>query len=132
MVERICPKCKIPMNTSKCVKASCQEKTVMSTTLYWCSHCNVPIFESVCPKCGSESKYIATDIRPVFPEERLLLALIQEKENPYCYDSASVWYGGGAYIINGKKEKMDTGKKNLYSSTDSTFVVVVVLWFFKT
>lgn len=115
MVERICPKCKIPMNTSKCVKASCQEKTVMSTTLYWCSHCNVPIFESVCPKCGSESKYIATDIRPVFPEERLLLALIQEKENPYCYDSASVWYGGGAYIINGKKEKISVTEINKWS-----------------
>ena len=115
MVERICPKCKIPMNTSKCVKASCQEKTVMSTTLYWCSHCNVPIFESVCPKCGSESKYIATDIRPAFPEERLLLALIQEKENPYCYDSASVWYGGGAYIINGKKEKISVTEINKWS-----------------
>lgn len=115
MVERICPKCKIPMNTSKCVKASCQEKTVMSTTLYWCSHCNVQIFESVCPKCGSESKYIATDIRPVFPEERLLLALIQEKENPYCYDSASVWYGGGAYIINGKKEKISVTEINKWS-----------------
>ena len=115
MVERICPKCKIPMNTSKCVKASCQKKTVMSTTLYWCSHCNVPIFESVCPKCGSESKYIATDIRPVFPEERLLLALIQEKENPYCYDSASVWYGGGAYIINGKKEKISVTEINKWS-----------------
>ena len=115
MVERICPKCKIPMNTSKCVKASCQEKTVMSTTLYWCSHCNVPIFESVCPKCGSESKYIATDIRPVFPEERLLLALIQEKENPYCYDSASVWYGGGAYIIKGKKEKISVTEINKWS-----------------
>ncbi len=115
MVERICPKCKIPMNTGKCVKASCQEKTVMSTTLYWCSHCNVPIFESVCPKCGSESKYIATDIRPVFPEERLLLALIQEKENPYCYDSASVWYGGGAYIINGKKEKISVTEINKWS-----------------
>ena len=115
MVARICPKCKIPMNTSKGVKASCQEKTVMSTTLYWCSHCNVPIFESVCPKCGSESKYIATDIRPVFPEERLLLALIQEKENPYCYDSASVWYGGGAYIINGKKEKISVTEINKWS-----------------
>lgn len=115
MVERICPKCKIPMNTSKCVKDSCQEKTVMSTTLYWCRHCNVPIFESVCPKCGSESKYIATDIRPVFPEERLLLALIQEKENPYCYDSASVWYGGGAYIINGKKEKISVTEINKWS-----------------
>lgn len=112
MVERICPKCKIPMNTSKCVKASCQEKTVMSTTLYWCNHCNVPVFESVCPKCGSESKYIATDIRPVFPEERLLLALIQEKENPYCYDSASVWHGSGAYIINGKKEKISISEIN--------------------
>ena len=115
MVERICPKCKIPMNTSKCVKASCQEKTVMSTTLYWCSHCNVPIFESVCPKCGSESKYIATDIRPVFPEERLLLALIQEKENPYCYDSASVWYGGGAYIIKKKKKKISVTEINKWS-----------------
>ena len=115
MVERICPKCKIPMNADRCVKASCQSKTVMSTTLYWCEECNVPVFEPTCPKCGNEGKYIATDIRPVFPEERLLLALIQGKEKPNCYDLDSVWYGSGAYIINGKKEKISITEINKWS-----------------
>ncbi len=115
MVERVCPKCKIPMNADKCVKPSCQTKTVISTTLYWCEECNVPIFEPVCPKCGNEGKYIATDIRPVFPEERLLLALIQGKENPHCYEHSSVWYGSGAYIINGKKIKISITEINRWS-----------------
>lgn len=65
----------------------------------------VVIFEPICPRCGNEGKYIATDVRPVFPEERLLLALIQEKHDPHCYEQASVWYGGGAYIVNGEKRK---------------------------
>ena len=112
MVERICPKCKIPMNADKCVKATCQTKTIMSTTLYWCDDCKVPVFEPVCPRCGVEAKYISTDVRPVFPEERLLLALIQNKENPHCYDTASVWYGGGAYIIDGKKVKISITEIN--------------------
>lgn len=115
MVERICPRCKIPMNTDKCVKASCQAKTIVSTTLYWCNDCNVPIFESVCPRCGREGKYITTDVRPVFPEEKLLLALIQGKRNPYCYDLESVWHGNGAYIINGKKEKISISEINKWS-----------------
>ena len=115
MVERVCPKCKIPMNADKCVKPSCQTKTVISTTLYWCEECNVPIFEPMCPKCGNEGKYIATDIRPVFPEERLLLALIQGKENPHCYEHSSVWYGSGAYIINGKKIKISITEINRWS-----------------
>ena len=106
MVERICPKCKIPMNGEKCIKKSCQTRTIMSTTIYWCSECNVPVFEPFCSKCGTSADYIATDIRPVFPEEKLLLAIVQEKANPLCYDSSAVWYGGGAYIIDGKKVKL--------------------------
>ena len=69
----------------------------------------------MCPRCGIEGKYIATDVRPVFPEERLLLALIQGKRNPYCYDAASVWHGSGAYIINGKKEKISISEINKWS-----------------
>lgn len=106
MVERICPKCKIPMNGEKCIKKSCQARTIISTTIYWCSECNVPVFELFCSKCGTSADYIATDIRPVFPEEKLLLAIVQEKANPLCYDSSAVWYGGGAYIIDGKKTKL--------------------------
>lgn len=115
MVERICPKCKIPMNADKCVKESCQTKTVMSITLYWCEECNVPVFDPVCPKCGNECKYIGTDVRPVFPEERLLLALIEGKENPHCYDRSSVWFGSGAYIVDGKKIKISLTEINKWS-----------------
>ncbi len=115
MVERVCPNCKIPMNVDKCVKTSCQTKTIMSTTLYWCDDCNIPVFEPMCPRCGTVGKYIATDVRPVFPEERVLLALIQGKRHPHCYDTASVWYGSGAYFINGKKEKISTTEINKWS-----------------
>lgn len=114
MVERFCPKCKIPMNADKCVKPDCQTKTVMSITIYWCDDCNVPIFEPVCPRCGAKGKYIATDVRPVFPEERLLLALIKE-ENPHCYEKSSVWYGSGAYIVDGKKERISITEINKWS-----------------
>ena len=115
MVERICPKCKIPMHGEVCVKKTCQAKTIMSTTLYWCDECNVPIFEHTCPNCGKEGKYIATDIRPVFPEEKLLLALIQNKKDPLCYDNSSVWFGSGFYIVDGKKEKISISEINKWS-----------------
>lgn len=106
MVEKICPKCKIPMHGDVCIKKTCQAKTIKAITLYWCNECNVPTFHPVCPVCDNEGKYIATDIRPVFPEEKLLLALIQGKEDPLCYDNSSIWYGGGSYIIDGKKIKL--------------------------
>lgn len=76
------------------------------TALYWCDECKVPIFEKECPCCGRQGSYLATDIRPVFPQERLLLGLIQGLENPLCYDKASVWYGGSTYFVDGRKVKI--------------------------
>ena len=76
MRELVCPRhmCKVPLG--KCMewdidevtgeRIQCNEKPVMSTTLYWCKQCNVPIYEESCPLCGEKGKYIATDIRPVF------------------------------------------------------------------
>lgn len=104
MIEKFCPKCKIPMQSDKCVNPQCGHETVTSSTIYWCEDCNVPIFEKQCPKCGNKGNYIATDIRPVFPEEKLLLALLLER-NPFYYQEKSVWYGSNAYIINGKKRE---------------------------
>ena len=111
MIERICPKCKVPMKGEKCIKKNCGCNTEMSSTIYWCEECNIPIYEKVCSVCGHEGKYIATDLRPVFPEEQTLLALIFEKE-PFYYQTKSVWYGSNAYIINGKKVKLSVGKLN--------------------
>ena len=111
MIERICPKCKVPMNGDKCIKPSCGCTTKMSSTIYWCDECNVPIFEKVCPVCGTEGKYISTDIRPVFPEENILISIILA-DDPAKYQQDSVWYGSGIYIINGKKVRMPVTKIN--------------------
>ena len=76
MIERICPKCKVPMNGEKCIKPNCGCTTEISSTIYWCNSCNIPVFEKICPICGNETVYISTDIRPVFPEENLLVSLL--------------------------------------------------------
>lgn len=99
MIERICPKCRVPMNGDKCIKPNCGCSTEMSSTIYWCKDCNIPIYEKVCPICGNEGKYVATDVRPVFPEENALISILLKK-NPKEYQCASVWFGSGAYIID--------------------------------
>lgn len=58
MIERICPKCHVPMQGDKCIRPNCGCVTKMSSTIYWCNHCNIPIFDKVCTVCGEEGKYI--------------------------------------------------------------------------
>lgn len=111
MVERICPKCRVPMNGEKCIKPNCGCVTKMSSTVYWCEECNIPIFDNICPICGADGKYIATDLRPVFPEENALVSIILE-DDPGRYQTASVWYGSGVYIVDGRKVRFPITKIN--------------------
>ena len=113
MIERICPKCKVPMNGDKCIKPNCNSITKMSSTIYWCKECNVPVYDNICPTCGCEAQYISTDIRPVFPEENALISIILHND-PRYYHESSVWYGGGAYIVDGKKVRLSVTKINKY------------------
>ncbi len=109
MIERICPKCNVLMNREHCVNPKCGHATVMSSTIYWCENCNVPIYENICPVCGGDGKYIATDIRPVFPEENMLISIL-DSNDPFKYQNDSMWYGSNAYIINGRKLKLSIAK----------------------
>lgn len=111
MIERICPKCKVPMNGAKCINPKCGHPTENSSTIYWCDHCEVPIYERECPVCGNHGTYIATDIRPVFPEENILISTLISGD-PFKYQKDSVWYGSNVYIINGKKVKFSVSKEN--------------------
>ena len=111
MIERICPKCKVPMNGAKCINTKCGHPTENSSTIYWCDHCEVPIYEKECPVCGDHGTYIATDIRPVFPEENILISTLISGD-PFKYQKDSVWYGSNVYIINGKKVKFSVSKEN--------------------
>ena len=114
MIERICPKCKVPMNGERCIKPGCGCITEMASTVYWCDSCNIPVFEKCCPTCGNITTYLSTDLRPVFPEENLLISIIFSKD-PFKYQKSSIWYGSGAYVIDGKKVKLSVGKLNKLS-----------------
>lgn len=111
MIERICSKCNVVMNSERCVNPQCGHATEMSSTIYWCGECNVPTYEKQCPLCGEEGYYMATDIRPVFPEENMLISLLLSG-NPFEYQKDSLWYGSNSYIVNGKKIKFSVSQVN--------------------
>lgn len=72
----------------------------------WCGACGIPLLaaegsEMKCPLCHGQTEYLSADLRPVFPEERLLLELLLEKE-PFSLASSSVWNCANRYYINGK------------------------------
>lgn len=113
MIERICPKCRVPMNGDKCIKPTCGCDTKLSSTIYWCEDCNVPIYNNTCPVCGATGRYIATDLRPVFPEENALISIILA-DDPSKYMKNSVWHGNGVYFIDGKKIKISTTQLNRF------------------
>ena len=101
---------------TNCNKASysdvcevCGGKTQQDTPieLFWCDSCRVPVIRElsdtspmICPSCGKPIRYLAKDLRPVFPEERLLLEVI--KGHPLSYLHSSVWASGSRYYIDGK------------------------------
>lgn len=93
------------------------------TVVYWCYECNIPLIhkansrnKEICPLCGNKANYLCTDIRPVFPEERLLYEILIGR--PFQYKNCSVWANNSRYYINGKStvfsiashEKKDTDR----------------------
>ena len=104
-----CKNCNIETNDETC--PICGSKTVedIPVEVYWCPECKVPIINTTtqadkgsCPLCGHKTKYMSADLRPVFPEERLLLELLLEKK-PHEYVQKSVWAANSSYYIDGKR-----------------------------
>ena len=112
MIEKLCPVHNVPVFGEKCSKDGCDARPLISTTIYWCSECNIPIFEKTCSCCGNEGEYVATDMRPVFPEEKLLLGILLEKEDPYEFNNSSIWNCTSGYIIDGKKVSIGVREQN--------------------
>lgn len=96
---------KVPCFGTVCETSTCQccgGRADVQSAIYWCSKCNVPLYESTCSRCGMEAKKLTTDVRPVFPEERLLIEIIMKK--PFEFLEKSVWNGtGNHYFVDGKK-----------------------------
>ncbi len=102
MIKYSCKNCSnIECETSICPICN-QRAEISKSEIYWCQNCNIPNYEKKCSICNKEGKYIGTDIRPVFAEERLLLEILIGE--PFKYVNKSVWNtSGNKYIVDGKK-----------------------------
>lgn len=115
MIKYVCKNCdNLICETSIC--PVCNDRTTIEKTeIYYCDKCNIPLFDEKCSICNSNCRYIGTDIRPVFPEERLLIECI--KGSPFKYENSSVWNtSGNNYYVNGKK--IDFSIKNIVENKD--------------
>ena len=108
MIKYYCAECGEYSDVNKC--AGCgSEKLTVKSRIYWCKNCNVPLYEEVCCVCGCRGSYVSTDIRPVFPEEQLIVGILKGK--PFDWEGCSVWKGAGArYIVNGEFVNFSVGK----------------------
>jgi phosphoadenosine phosphosulfate reductase len=83
--------------------------SVDNTIVHYCKNCNTPVIFKLndsgfgsCPICFNKTDYLAKDIRPVFPEEKLLLELLLQKR-PGEFENCSVWASNSRYYVDGKQ-----------------------------
>lgn len=117
-----CKACNIETNDITCPICGAETVEDIPTEIFWCNHCATPIIQEekqadkgVCPICSRKTKYMAKDLRPVFPEERLLLEILLKKE-PHEFIEQSVWAADSRYYINGKAVSLAS---NLFQEADA-------------
>lgn len=121
-----CNKCNIETNNSVCPLCGTETTQDLPVEIYWCDNCRTPIIQTstqadkgTCPICKTETKYMAADIRPVFPEERLLVELLLQK-SPHVYIEKSVWASNNRYYVDGRSISIPN---SIYQSADTDQIV---------
>ncbi|MBQ2800540.1 MAG: phosphoadenosine phosphosulfate reductase family protein [Lachnospiraceae bacterium] len=110
MVRYHCEKDNVDVNSSICPHCG-QRAFPVQSEIYWCSSCNVPSYTQECKLCGNTGKKVSSDVRPVFPEEKILLEIIMEVQESICLKDKSVWNGSGnIYYADGKRLNIKIGK----------------------
>ena len=119
-----CKNCNIETNDSICPVCGAETAEDLPIEVFWCDSCNIPLIHTanqidkgICPICAHKTRYLTADLRPVFPEERLLLALLVGKE-PGAFMENSVWAADSRYYIDGGKPINLSTKKLAETDTD--------------
>lgn len=124
---RYCRNCNIQFENNENICPFCgklTEEDNIPSEIYWCDNCNIPLIKKVnrsdryiCPCCFGKLKYLSKDLRPVFPEERLLMEILWDK--PLAYLNSSVWASDNRYYIDGKTV---TVNKSLYEKYTPAYI----------
>lgn len=120
-----CKNCNIETSESVCPICGTGTTEDIPTQVYWCNECKTPIIQEVnqadkgvCHCCGKKIKYMTTDLRPVFPEERLLLEILLDIESNSLVDK-SVWVVNNRYYIDGKSHSLPN---KLFQTADTDII----------
>ncbi|WP_350344593.1 phosphoadenosine phosphosulfate reductase family protein [Proteinivorax tanatarense] len=108
-----CVNCDKEVATDTCPDCNMKTQDDIPVEVYFCPECNVPVIrelnskvKEVCPLCKGKTKYLSKDLRPVFPQERLLFELMKYKPGDLINDS--VWCNNAMYYINGKSKSLSS------------------------
>ena len=107
----------IELEKNFCDECGSRENVESISDIYYCAKCNVPIYEQACPVCHTEGRRIASDLRPVFPKERLLYEILEGE--PLKYINSSVWNASGNYyLIDGVLKRFNVAQLVRLSDED--------------
>ena len=102
-----CKNCNRETDEEVCSVCGIKTEEDIPYELHWCDECKVPLIKAIndadrdtCSLCGGKTSYLVADLRPVFPEERLLLEILSDK--PLAYINKSVLASNNRYYIDGK------------------------------
>jgi phosphoadenosine phosphosulfate reductase len=118
-----CKNCNRETDSETCELCGAKTEEDIPYEIHWCDNCNIPLVKAVnsldkniCPVCGGTAQYMSTDLRPVFPEERLLYEILLDK--PFVYLDKSVWASKNRIYINGKAKLVTKKVYKKYSPNE--------------
>lgn len=121
-----CKVCNRETQKEKCEICDAATEEEIPIAIYWCPDCKVPIIKGVnsidkeiCPSCSGALEYLGADLRPVFPEERLLIELLVAK--PFAFLHSSVWAANNRYYIDGKVKIIPLAK---FASANMEHIII--------
>lgn len=102
-----CKQCNRETENNECEICGAETEEDIPVETHYCSKCKIPIirptndiYKDICTLCGGKTKYLSADLRPVFPEERLLVEILFGE--PLAFLDKSVWASMNRYFIDGK------------------------------
>ena len=116
-----CKKCNIETDSKICDLCGSKTEEDIPYEIYWCDNCKIPLIKAIngndkdtCPICKAHATYFASDIRPVFPEERLLVEILLDK--PLAFIDKSVWASNNRYYVDGTTITINSSLYKKYSA----------------